>query len=588
MYAFRSFVPSAVWNLSDELPLHLKPVFAIGAHVAGIIGVAIVLRWRRRALLPLAIAFGVVTIARQLTLGSDAIGPYLAVAGWPLWLWLAAALANEVSAHDADTLVAPAFAVACALQLGMQSAWHGLDLASVRGTVGAVLIISLAVLLVLAVFRLRAPELARPHGSITWLLVGPALFLQMTFSANAGRMSEVTGLSLFTTVIVLQIGLLIALLVATRFVQLPLRVAAVVAAFIALFAIPGVTGAAGLIALAVPVVIVCALREGAERRVRWPSAVLMSLGALAFFALIFAFYNFYEFPPLWLLAFAPLAVFAALAMRASERPGARDVVWLASSCALTVLYVIPAPPARERGNAITVVSYNIHHGFDDDGMPGMQGTADEIAGMNPDLVALQEIGRGWTLLGGNDLIGYLRWRFPAYHVHYTPISGQLWGNAIMSRLPVVGAGGGAFDAEPRVFRYGWSAMTVQVDSADLSFYSVHLTANLEGKNGDPRLVQAEELQHVVRGRSPIVIAGDFNSHPNDRPIASFAGAYRDLGAVAGLADVPTWPATKPNERIDYVFGRGVSPLSGAIPRTTASDHLPVLLHLRIDDTTRTK
>ena len=129
---------------------------------------------------------------------------------------------------------------------------------------------------------------------------------------------------------------------------------------------------------------------------------------------------------------------------------------------------------------------------------------------------------------------------------------------------------------------------VELASIRLPFYSVHLTANLEGKNGDPRLVQVEELQHIVRGRSPIVIAGDFNSHPNDRPIASFAGAYRDLGAVAGLADVPTWPATNPNERIDYVFGRGVSPVSGVIPRTTASDHLPVLLQLRIDDTTRTK
>jgi endonuclease/exonuclease/phosphatase family metal-dependent hydrolase len=362
----------------------------------------------------------------------------------------------------------------------------------------------------------------------------------------------------------------------------------VIAGFIALFAIPGVTGAAGLIALAVPVVIVCALRAGAGRRVRWSSATLASLSALVFFVLIFAFYNFYEFPPLWWLAFAPLAAFAALSVPTKERPVTRDLVWLAGSCALAALYVIPAPPADERGNDISVLSYNIHHGFDDDGMPGMQRTADEIANMNPDLVALQEVGRGWTLLGGNDLIGYLRWRFPAYHVHYTPISGQLWGNAVMSRLPVSGAGGGTFEAEPGVFRYGWSAVIVQHDGIAIPFYSVHLTANLEGKNGDPRVRQVEELQHIVRGESPILIAGDFNSHPTDRPITSIASVYADLGALGGLANLATWPANGPNERIDYVFGHGVSTVAGAIPRTTASDHLPVLLHVRIDDTTRTK
>jgi endonuclease/exonuclease/phosphatase family metal-dependent hydrolase len=188
-----------------------------------------------------------------------------------------------------------------------------------------------------------------------------------------------------------------------------------------------------------------------------------------------------------------------------------------------------------------------------------------------------------------DLIGYLRWRFPSYQVHYTPIGGQLWGNAVMSRLPVLGArGGGTFEAEPGVFRYGWSAIGVQFEGVAIPFYSVHLTANLEGKNGDPRVAQAEELLHIVRGHSTILIAGDFNSHPTDRAITSFAGVYSDLGAMAGLANLPTWPAAKPDERIDYVFGRGVSVVAGIIPRTTASDHLPVLLHVRIDDTTRGK
>ena len=90
-YAFRSYVPAAVWNLSDELPFHLKPLFAVVTHVIGLAGVVIVLKWRRRTLVPLAVAFAVVTAARQLFIANDAIVPYLALLGWPLWMWFMAA-----------------------------------------------------------------------------------------------------------------------------------------------------------------------------------------------------------------------------------------------------------------------------------------------------------------------------------------------------------------------------------------------------------------------------------------------------------------------------------------------------------------
>ena len=165
------------------------------------------------------------------------------------------------------------------------------------------------------------------------------------------------------------------------------------------------------------------------------------------------------------------------------------------------------------------------------------------------------------------------------------MNGELWGLAIMSRLPALAAGGGRFAAEPGAVRYGWTGVLLEFENARFPFYSVHVTADLEGAMGDARLVQIEELQHLIRGKQRVIVAGDFNAHPEDPPIQTMRASLTDLGALAGLAASKTWPAGQPNERIDYIFGNGMRVMAGTIPRTTASDHLPLVLRLQIGDTT---
>ena len=586
LYAFRAFVPAAVWNLSDELPLSLKPLFAIGTHLVGLVGVLIVIRWRQRTLVPLAFAVAAVTVARQAFVAVDAVGPYLALAGWPLWLWFMAALADEIATHDQDALIAPAIAVALALQLGMQSAWHGLDLASVRGPLAILASVVLALLLCAHIMRRAPARLPRPHCSLAWLLLGPALFLELTLAGNAGRIGQLTGASVLTSVIAIQISLVAAVVVAERWTGISARIGVVTGGLAVLFLLPVLTGVATFAVLLTQITIIAGLREGAERRLRMSAAVAFTLSALLLMSLIFAFYYVYELPPLWIVTLAPLAVAAALARRTGAWPQPHMITGLAAACALAMLYLVPAPPAREpNASGITVLSYNIHHGFDDDGVPAMQRTVTDIAGMNADLVAVQEIGRGWTLLGGNDLVGYLRWRFPEYRTIYVPLNGQLWGVAVLTRLPVLGSGGGPFDAAPGTVRYGWASVDVDTDAGPLFFYSVHVTPDFGGPMGDERQAQVEAIQHVVMRNPRVVVAGDFNAHPQDPPIAAMRAAMTDLGAMAKLGGLATWPAGRPAERIDYIFGKGVRATGGAIVRTTASDHLPVLVHLRPDDTT---
>jgi endonuclease/exonuclease/phosphatase family metal-dependent hydrolase len=588
IYALRTCVPSAVWNLADELPLHLKPMLAVGTHVLGMVGVLFVYRKRRRALLPVTLLFAATTVLRQLLITVDALGPWLSMLSWALWLMLMAAMADEVAAHDEERIVAPAMAAAFALQIGMQAAWHGLDLPAVSGVfaVGAALV--LAWLLVTTTRNIPVPLLKRPHTSIAWLLLGPAMFLQITFAANVGRFGQATQLSLLASALLMIAAQIGAAWLAGRGAPLWLRAATVIAAGVAVFAVPRVQGFDGLVLMLVPFVIAGGMQAATTRRLRISGITASTIGTLMLFALIFAFYNFYELPILWLAALLPLAIVQMTARAPSNEVAGLVIVSGVAAAMLALLHLLPPPrTALPASPALTVLSYNVHQGFDDDGVPGMQRTARTMSRMRPHLVALQEIGRGWTLIGGSDLIAYLRWRFPGYHVFFEPTNGQLWGNAIMTRLPIVSASGGAFKAKPGFFRYGWAGAQVEHDGAPMLFYSVHLTADLEGVGGDGRVQQANALLAAVDPRFPIIIAGDFNALPDDAPIRVMTGRYSDLGAAAGLDGKATWPAGKPEQRIDYIFGSGFRVAGGAIPATTASDHLPVLLRLQRDTTGRT-
>lgn len=582
IYALRSYVPAAVWNLADELPLGLKPVLAVATHALGVLGLLLIVKWRRRTLNPLALAFCAVMFARQAFVASDQIGPWLSLLSWVLWLCFMAALADEVAAHDAEALIAPACALALAFQLGMQSAWHGLELPSVRGPAALLLTGLLVLTLAASVVTLRPAELPRPHASLAWLLLGPALFLEVTYAGNVGRFSEMTSLALPAATLVLQITLLLAVLIAWRATQFAVRMLLVTAGFAALFLVPPLAGAAALIVLTVQPIIIAGLREAADRRIRVSGATAFTAGAALHFILIFAFYNAYELSALWLVAFAALVVTAILPRRQGGWPVAMTTPLFALAGMLALLYFLPPSAERvvDEPATLTVATYNIHHGFDYAGTPGMQQIATEIANMNPHLLALQEIGRGWTVVGGNDLVAYLQWRFPHYRVYFAATNGQLWGNAIMSRLPVSATAAAAFTAEPGVLRYGWIGAVVDYQGLRFPFYSVHLTAEPSGPSGDPRTVQAEELLESIGAQAHVLVGGDFNAHPQDAPIRYMTDALRDLGTSAGLGMINTWPAGRPNERIDYIFSRGFRARTGAIPSLLASDHLPVLLQVQ--------
>src|SRR2546430_1651977 len=128
------------------------------------------------------------------------------------------------------------------------------------------------------------------------------------------------------------------------------------------------------------------------------------------------------------------------------------------------------------------MTYNIHQGYDYRGLPSLPNIAATIENAHPDLAALQELNRGYDFIGGNDVVGWLRWRLPQYRIVYGPSHRQMWGNAVLSRYPLVERASGAspFATQAGHLHYGFTWVRVHTTAGDLLFVSAHLAPELTG------------------------------------------------------------------------------------------------------------
>ena len=221
------------------------------------------------------------------------------------------------------------------------------------------------------------------------------------------------------------------------------------------------------------------------------------------------------------------------------------------------------------GATVNVMTYNIRQGFGSSGRFDLEAVAREIEARPTDMVALQEVGRGWVISGAADTLAWLSHRLdmPAY---YGANMGDLWGNAVLTRLPVFGATNTHFNSEGRVPR-GFQRISLQTTGAPLTILHTHLDHEDDGDT-----VRASQVVRILEdwGNAPrTILLGDLNSKPDSVAIRTLANAgFVDVSPNGPL----TFPATEPRERIDYIFVTGGLSVNEAETRQSlASDHLPV-------------
>ena len=239
----------------------------------------------------------------------------------------------------------------------------------------------------------------------------------------------------------------------------------------------------------------------------------------------------------------------------------------------------------KRTRTVRVCTYNIHKARGLDGRTRLERIAAVLAGIDADIVALQEVigasplkpgqaaelgaalGMGWVMA-------------PTRHLRTA-----LFGNVVLSRYPV--RQHVQYDLTWKTCEHrGVQRVDLAFEDDTLHFYNVHLgTSLLERRHQAVKLAAHVHDKRVV---GPKIVLGDFNEW------ARHLGATDVLAQKLQSIDIGkhlsgrrrTYPGIFPLLHLDHIYYEGkVEVLKVSLPRDRmalmASDHLPLVADLKI-------
>jgi endonuclease/exonuclease/phosphatase family metal-dependent hydrolase len=235
----------------------------------------------------------------------------------------------------------------------------------------------------------------------------------------------------------------------------------------------------------------------------------------------------------------------------------------------------PAPAQPGTGYPLRMFNYNLQMGFDIDGAHAVDRQAELLAAQEPDVVALQEVSRGWLLNASTDVLPGIAERLEMPYV-FAPAADRVWGNAILSRYPVIASGSELLPRLGSAMQRSVLWVVIEVDGTEQAIVATHLQ-HVVGQT-DVRRAQAEVVarvvsDHVEAGR-PVILLGDMNAEPGADELRAFDALLMETTGQDG--PVSTWPSWDPATHIDHIYvTRGLVASDVVVPASTASDHLGV-------------
>lgn len=228
------------------------------------------------------------------------------------------------------------------------------------------------------------------------------------------------------------------------------------------------------------------------------------------------------------------------------------------------------------GSRLTAMTFNIHFGKTHAGEPGLPEIAREIRAWGPDVVVLNEVDRGRGRSGGvaqAKVLGALTGMRATYGPNRR-YGGGWSGNAVLSRLPVLGSRNRALPFVEGTIPRGLLRVTVDLDGVPVDVFGTHF----ENSSPAARRRQAREVGRTVsRSPHPFVLAGDLNASPTGVAPRILAGfGLVDSWEAVGHGDGLTVPAAAPRKRIDYLLSDDrLVPRRSQVLLSRISDHRAV-------------
>lgn len=274
--------------------------------------------------------------------------------------------------------------------------------------------------------------------------------------------------------------------------------------------------------------------------------------------------------------------------------GFRAAVVLAALvlAALAVAVASPAGEARDKDfRDVTVMSYNIHHAEGADGRLDLDRIADVIRSEKAEVVGLQEVDRFWRRSDFVDQVDYLAEELDMHAAFGANLDlppddpsqpRRQYGTAILSKYPILESKNTFLPKTGNNEQRGLLEALIKVKGAPVRFYDTHL----QHTSSAERALQVRAImEHTKDVEEPQVLVGDLNAVPEAPELAPLYERYVDAWPLGGEGPGYTISAENPTRRIDYVFVTPDVVVEGAsVPRTLASDHLPVVADLSVPRT----
>jgi endonuclease/exonuclease/phosphatase family metal-dependent hydrolase len=596
--AVRVFTTQNFWVLgetSDRVILALVVVGVFAAwSFAGVLALVLGLRWAR-------------LVAVLLLAGAAAIGQMVADPVMDLFLGAAGTIAFgwvlALSIASLGKAAGYGVALAFAIDVAIRSIFITIDAPFSASPLAAALVLVMALLALVGghVTALEPGRFAGFRKSLSLVGVGPAMVLFMAFSGNFGQAAAPDAVDLRATMIWVALGAVAGLVwarcaVASGKLSARLHVMAGIGALVLGVVLVELVPSVNVVAVAVlglglsVVTVSLFSSDQQDGTAAWAISAL-TVSGLIFVVLLFVFYSFYG--PTWVL---PVAVIAVAIPALASEVARRDRAWVERSprisrkasfwrvpvvCFLPPLLVglMSGPPSSQPLTAtstdVRVVTYNIRQGFGSSNRFDLEAVARELEQHPAEIIALQEVGRGWVISGGADSLAWLSRRLdmPAY---FASTAGDLWGNAVLTSLPVEKARNTHFNLKGRIPR-GFQTISAQALGASLTIINTHLDHEDDGATA-----RASQVVRVLESWSQkpfTVLVGDMNAKADTAAMRTLGKAgYRDSNPGGPL----TSPSDRPVERIDYIFTTSdlvsVETVTGD---SSASDHLLVWARIRL-------